>query len=317
MADGLTVSGGVGGMGATLADLRVEARIMRDAGDDLVGRVGTVATMAVHEDVLAAALICPDLVPGVEAAIGSAAAGPDGLAARAADLARISTLVDAAASTYEAVDQASAWTLDKIQTVGGFAAGVALPGALVVGGTGLAAFLATHPDVTVALAEYAKTGRMSPDLQRTLYENPWLMEALTRATPGLLQGTGFALSAAVPGGPAVLSLLTGGKWPTTNYEDAVTGLVNLGNLGGAFKDDGNFRVAGPNDPSGSIVSSSVEWGQNTAVRDVFTLQGGMDNQENFPTGGGDQSKTGQIMIVKVPQPDGPAAYVVQVPGTED
>jgi hypothetical protein len=316
MSDGLSVSGGAGGMGATLADLRTEAHIMRDAGGDLVGRASKVAKMAVHDDVLAAALICPDLVPGVEAAIGSAAAGPGGLAVRGADLAITGTLVDASAFTYEAVDQAQAYALDKLQTVAGIGAGVALPGALVVGGTGLAAYLATHPAVAAALAEYARTGQMTTDLQRTLYENPWLLEALTRSAPGLLQGASFTLAGLVPGGPPLISLLTGGKWPTTNYEDAVAGLIGLGNLGGAFEDSGNFRIADPGNPQDSVTSYSVDWHQTAAVHDIFQLQGNMDGRDFVP-GGGDQSKTGQLMIVKVPQPDGSAAYVVQIPGTEE
>lgn len=316
MSDGLTVSGGAGGTGATLSDLRAEAHIMRDAGSDLIGRVGMVSKMAVHDDLLAAALICPDLVPGVEAALVAAATGPDGLAVRGAALAATGTLVDASASTYEAVDQASAWALGKIQTVGGFAAGLVLPAAAVVGGTGLAAFLATHPTIAVALAAYAKTGQMSPDLQRSLYENPWLLEALTRTAPGLAQGTAFSLSSLVPGGPGMLSLLTGGKWPTTDYEDAVAGIVGLGNLGGAFRDTGSFTLDAPRDADGNVVSHTTDWGQDTAVHDVFRLQGGMDGEPFVPPGG-DQSTRGQLMIVKVPQPDGSAAYVVQIPGTED
>lgn len=307
--DGLDVHGGAGGMAADYTDLRSQATAMRDAGGDLLDRVGRVSSVAVDGDLLAAALVCPDLVPGVEAAVLMAATGPDGLSVRGGLLLTGGTLIDASVTTYEFVDEASARALDALQAAGGFAAGSLLPGVVVLGGLGITAVVATNPALAALLVSYAGSGRLPADLQRTLYDNPWLMEALTRGAPTLVQGSGFSLSLLLgPGGPGILSALTGGRWPTLDYEDAVAGLIGLGQLGGAFGDTGTFTVA--DDPS-SVVD--VRWSQDTALEDVFTQQTLMDDGQTDAESGA----TGQLRVIAVPQPDGSTAYVVQIPGTED
>ncbi|HSO65859.1 MAG TPA: hypothetical protein VLQ78_12240 [Ornithinibacter sp.] len=305
--DGLDVHGGAGGLAADYADLRSQAGVMRDAGSDLLDRVGRVSGVAVDGDLLAAALLCPDLVPGVEAAVLMAATGPDGLTVRGGMLLTSGTLLDASVTTYERVDEASADALDALRAAGGFAAGLLLPGAVLVGGLG--AVVVSNPALAALLASYAGSGRLPADLQRTLYDNPWLMEALTRSAPGLAQGAGFSLSTLLgPHGPGIVSALTGGHWPTLDYEDAVAGLIGLGRLGGAFADTGTFTVA--DDPS-SVVD--VRWSQGSAIEDIFTQQTLMDDGLTDAESG----RSGQLRIITVTQPDGSTAYVVQIPGTED
>ncbi len=306
MGDGLSVGGGAGGFGAAVTDLRTEAHVLRDAGGDLTDRVGTVARMAVEDDLLAAALVCPELVPGVEAAILTAATGPDGLALRGAALLATGVLLDAIATTYEAVDGARARALDALQTAGGFALGGLLPAGVLLGGSGLAALLATNPLLAAQLAHYATTGEMTDDLQQTLYEHPWLLEALTRAAPGMIQSTAFTLGSLVPAGPLALTLLIGGRWPTGDYEDAVSGLIGLAHLGGYLDDTGTFHLG--DDPA----TTRVRWSPDTAVEDIFREQGLMDDGLTEA----EHTAAGQLRVVTVPQPGGGFAYVVQVPGTE-
>ena len=126
MGDGLDVSGGAGGMAADFADLRSQAGAMRGAGDDLLERVGRVSGVAVDGDVLTAALVFPDLVPGVEAAVLWAATGPNGLTVRGGALLASGTLIDASVTTYEFVDDTSKKALDALQTATGFVAGALL-----------------------------------------------------------------------------------------------------------------------------------------------------------------------------------------------
>ncbi|WP_392543551.1 hypothetical protein [Oryzobacter telluris] len=311
MGDGLDVSGGAGGMAADLADLRSQAGAMRGAGDDLLERVGRVSGGAVDGDVLTAALVCPDLVPGVEAAVLWAATGPNGLTVRGGALLVSGTLIDASVTTYEFVDDTAKKTFDALQAATGFAAGVVLPGAVVLGGVGLLALSVQNPALAIALAREVQSGELTDDVMQTIYDNPWLMEALTRGAPGLVQGTGFTLSTLLgPGGLALLSGLTGGRWPSLDYETSIAGLIALGNLGGAFVDDGSFTIDG--DPS-STVTLGDGWSLDHAVQDVFTQQGLMDDGQSTE----ESAESGQLRVIKVPQADGSFAYVVQVPGTED
>lgn len=304
MTDQLDIAGGAGGMNARLTDLRAESRAIHDAGTDLLGRVGAVSRAAVDDDVLAAALICPDEVPGVEAAVVMAATGPHGLAARGAALVTTSTLVEAAATTYEAVDEARARALDAAQFGAGYMVGRALPGIALLGG----GLLVANPLLAVPLVTYGLSGDPLDDLQNTLYDNPWMLEGLTRTAPGLVEGTGVTLSGLLgPAGPPLLSTLTGGHWPSADYEDAVAGLVALGGLGGAFEDEGSFELGQ------GVVRTDVSWSPDYAVRDVFRGHADMDLDQPADT----RDALGQLQIVAVPQADGTAAYVVQIPGTED
>lgn len=304
MAD-LDVGGGAGGMAARLGDLRAQSAVMGEAGQDLLGRVGPVSGVATDGDVLAAALVCPDVVPGVEAAVLAAAVGPGGLAVRGGALTVSSTVIDASVATYEFVDETAAATIDAAERALSFAAGTALPGL---------AFLAlTNPFVLGGVATWTLTGDPAADLQETLYDNPWMLEVLTRAAPGLVQGSAYTLTGGGLGSIALLHALTGGRWPTGDYEDSVAGLIALGGHGGFFDDGGDFVLGegvsrGPDDPD-----HPFEWTAEHAVEDVFTMQDTMDSGLSPQ----EHAAQGQLQIIAVPQADGSTAYVVQIPGTED
>lgn len=312
VGDGLDVSGGAGGMAADLADLRSQAGAMRGAGDDLLERVGRVSGVAVDGDVLTAALVCPDLVPGVEAAVLWAATGPEGLTIRGGALLASGTLIDASVTTYELVDDTAKQAFDALQAATGFAAGVVLPGVVVLGGLGVVTLVASNPLLAMTIASRLDPDALKDGALETLYDNPWLMEALTRGAPGLVQGTGFTLAALLgPNGVALLSGLTGGRWPSLDYETSVAGLIALAHLEGAFVDDGSFSIS--DDASKSVQLNPDAWSLDSAVSNVFDQHALMDEGQSDAQ----SSATGQLRVIAVPQPDGSTAYVVQIPGTED
>ncbi|MGL5864415.1 MAG: hypothetical protein ACRCYX_00905 [Dermatophilaceae bacterium] len=319
MGEQLDVTGGAGGVTANLADLRAQAGLLRGAGTDLLEQVDAVSAAAVDEDVLAAAIICPDLVPGVEAAVLAAATGPEGLATRGGELLVSGALMEASVTTYEAVDATAAATLDALQYAAGFAVGGALPGAALgagVLGAGLLALSARNPTlartVKESLTRYASSGEAGDDLSGTLYDHPWMMEALTRGAPGLMQGTSVSLAALLgPHGLSTVSALTGGRWPSADYETSVAGIIAIGQRGGAFVDDGTFTVAAR--PRHAVpLDEPGAWSLDSAVENVFIQQRDMDDDVTPEQG----QASGQVQVVTVPQPDGSSAYVVQIPGTE-
>lgn len=305
MGDGLSVSGGAGGVDAALTDIQVHARILRDCGTDLLALAGPIAATAVDNDVLAAAVVCPGTVPGVLAKIAAAELGPQGVLSRGAALAVVGSLTEAAVYTYEQVDALRAAALDRLQAELSYLAGLAAPFVVVGGAAVLLGAAVQNPVLAAQLAEYARSGQMGPDLLQFLYEHPEVTELLTGSAPGLLQGSLMSLTSLLGlAGPTALTILSGGNWPTTDYEDAVSGLIAPGGVGGLFQDTGDFVL--DEDPT---VSRPVPFG---GISDIFTLQDLMDIGDP----GGDPKALGQVRVIQV-EKDGVVSLVVQVPGTED
>lgn len=304
MGDGLEVSGGAAGMTASILDVKVFANVLRDAGGDLLALGPEVAKAALDDDVLAAALVCPDLLPGVLASVAAAEVGPDGVLSRGAGLATVGTLLNATAYTYEAVDAASAALLDQVQAQLGYAVGVAAPFLVAGGAAALVAATASNPALAAQLAVYAASGEIGPDLQEFLFRHPEVTEALTRMAPGLIQGSLGSLSSLLgPVGPVALYALAGGNWPTTDYESALKGLMSIGGHFGGLEDTGNFALDTKN-----VTVDEVNFG---GVDDLFRLQSSMGAHQ-----GDADEKVGQIRVIEVTK-DGVTSLVVQVPGTED
>jgi len=133
------------------------------------------------------------------------------------------------------------------------------------------------------------------DAQTTLYDNPWLEELLTRSTPGFVQGAAFDLTG---GNSSLLTLLSGGHWPTADFPSAVQGLVYIGGLFGGLQDTGSFTVA----PTGGM--SQASFSQANFLGDLMQQEGTIDDL------------AGEVQVIEVYGPDGPA-YIVQIPGTQD
>jgi hypothetical protein len=302
----LVVRGGAGGVGARLQDLRSQAGLLDDAGDDVRGWSGAVAALAVHPDVTVAALLCPVGVAQVAGAVAGATIGGNGLLVVSTGLEASAIVLRASATTYECVDATQQQIMEALQNVAGFALGAALPGliigsgVLIVGG-GLAVLChpATWPALALALRD-ADPAALQSGLMASLYDNPWLLESLTAIAPGLVQGTTWSL-ASLLGGPlgglVLPSVLSGGKWPTGSYEDAVGGLVNAGGLFGMFQDTGRVGV--------SPAEAADPPRAPTSVEEIFQQQSVL---------GGDAA---EVQIVQVIDGDGTPSYIVQIPGTQE
>jgi hypothetical protein len=302
----LVVRGGAGGVGARLQDLRSQAGLLDDAGDDVRGWCGSVATLAVHPDVTAAALLCPVEVAQVAGAVAGATIGVNGLLVVSTGLEASAVVLRASATTYECVDATQRTILETLQSLAGFALGAALPGLLigsgvlvVGGGLALLATPATWPVLAHALRD-ADPASLEAGLLASLYGNPWLLEGLTAIAPGLVQGTTWSVGSLLGGPLGGLMLpfvLSGGKWPTASYEDAVGGLVNAGGLFGMLQDTGGVGVS----PAEAADCPRAP----TSVEEIFQQQSIL---------GGD---AGEVQIVQVVDGDGTPSYIVQIPGTQE
>lgn len=302
----ISVSGGAGGTGARLQDLRSEAGLLDAAGDDVRQWSGSVAAVAVHPDVTVATLLCPGEVAAVAGSVAAATIGVNGLLVVSTRLEGTAVVLRASATTYEFVDGTQQRVLEALQNAVGFTLGAALPflaiggGVVLLGGAG--AVLAT-PVGWPALVLLARTvdpaalGRAGMD---GLFDNPWLLESLTRAAPSLVQGTTWSLGTLLGGPAGGLALpfaLSGGAWPTGTYEDAVGGLVNAGGLFGMFQDSGAVGVTLSDRLDGSSAPRSVA--------EIFEQQSAI---------GADQ---GKVQIVQVTNADGTSSSIVQIPGTQE
>jgi hypothetical protein len=200
-----------------------------------------------------------------------------------------------AVETYREVDEALSRAVEEAFYAAGLAAGAALPFAALgllasPSGTALLAWYLSDPD---------RRSEVLTDLDRTLYDNPWLLEALTRAAPGLVQGTAGTLTG---GSPMLLALLTDGAWPSSDYHSSLLGLVTLARRYGYLTDAGSFRTRPPTD-----------WGR-ADLRSGHLLQDLVAGQVLAANKAGDEAA---VRIVRVPRPGGGFAYVVQVPGTQE
>jgi hypothetical protein len=294
VGDDLQVSGGAGGITARYDDMLSYATVLDDAGDDLRSKSGDLAKLLVDGDILQAAILCPGEVAGVEAAIDAVATGPSGAFWVSTELEVTARFLRTSVAVLQETDEMLAQAEELAWTAGGWALGAAAPAAIV----GLLAAAASNP----ALAAYliAHKDALLSDLQTTLYDNPWMLEALTRMAPGLLQGGAFSLAALLPGGPLALMALTDGNWPTGDYPSSIAGLLALANKGGLLTDTGDFRV----DPvEGSERTIPID--PSNAVQTIFEQQGRLGDHP------------GQVQVIRVDHGTDPPTWIVQIPGTQD
>lgn len=307
MSHSLVVTGGAGGMGARLQHLRAEATFLDGAGDEVRARSGSVAGIAVHPDVTVAALLCPLEVAGVAAAVTAATIGPDGLLVVSARLEASAVVLRASATTYEFVDATQQRVLEALQNAAGFALGVAATGGglLLLNGARVVLTVPASWPAVVLLARTTDPAALTGGALEGLYANPWLTDALTRMAPGVVQGTTWSLGSLLGGPVGGLALpyaLSGGRWPTGSYEDAVAGLLHAGGLFGMFQD------RAPDDQPDSVEQVHGDFRDQapTSLREIFREQRSLGVAANH----------GQIQITRVEGPDG-ASWIVQVPGTQE
>lgn len=307
----ISVSGGSTSFEAVLDDLESQARLIGDAGGRMRGLSDDVGRATLNGSVVASALLCPVEFGRAEAAVLSATTGPDGVFPTGAGLEAGGLVLKGCSATYRLADELGRDAIEAARTVGGFAIGIGLVGAGVVAtGVGLvgAATIAANPlllGTTLVtaprLVDALGTLPIGQWVDSTLYANPWIADNLLRELPGMLQGMGWGGSSLFGGsilGPSLLSLATGGRWPTLDYEQAVGGLVALGQRGGYFDDTGTWRV----------LELRNERGRPPAgVGDIFREQQvlGRDGYEH------------RVEITTVVGADGVTRFVVQIPGTQD
>lgn len=294
MSDDLQISGGAGGVTASYEDMLSYAAVLDEAGDDLRSKSSDLGGLLTDGDILQAAVLCPGEVAAVEAAIALAATGPAGALWTSGELEVTARFLRTSVDAMQATDQLLADAQELLHDAGGFILGAAAPASLVAA-LGLAA---TNPLLAALLV--ANKDQLLADLQTTAYDNPWLLEALTRMAPSLIQGGAFSLAALLPGGPLALMALTDGNWPTGDYASAIAGLLALANTGGLLGDTGDFRV----DPvDGSQLDIPID--PSNAVQTIFEQQ---DRVGNTP---------GQVQVIRVDHGDAPPSWIVQIPGTQD
>jgi hypothetical protein len=294
MGDDLQISGGAGGVTAKYEDMLSYASVLDDAGDDLRGKSGDLAKLLIDGDILQATVLCPGEVAGVEAAIDKVATGPSGAFWVSTELEVTARHLRTSVTVFQETDDLLARSEELLWTAGGWAAGAVAP----LGALGALGVLASSPLLAALL--YANKDALLEDLQETLYDNPWMLEALTRMAPGLIQGGAFSLSTLLPGGPLLLMALSDGNWPSGDYASSIAGLLALANKGGVLNDTGDFRVE-PVDGSDTKISLDP----TNAVQTIFEQQ---DRVGNTP---------GQVQVVRVDHGDGAPSWIVQIPGTQD
>ncbi len=317
MSDGLDISGGATGMAAALADVRRHAGLLGAASDDLMGIGREIAAVAGAADLGQAALLCPDLVAEVERRVATATLSPDeGVVVVGAELATLGAAASWCAQAYERADTEVAASVDRAVRVGGYAAGWAAPIALAPLVAALGIAVAAQPRLGPLLARYAASGGATDDLDTLLANHPFLLDALLRAAPWLVEGAAVQ-GAGVAGitGPVLLRQLTGGRWVSGRYEEVVGGLGEVARHSGRLADSGRFVVA----TNPTATSSPVRLDPAAPVGGLLRHQAWMDSwfPEHPPSGQPPaKAAAGQVGIVTVTADDGSTSYVVHVPGTE-
>ncbi len=264
------------------------AGVLDAGGDDVRDKSVRLGGMVVDGDVLQAAVLCPGEVAGVEAAITSAAAQALWVGG---ELEVSSRYLRTSVEALQFVDEQLANAEELFWTAAGWAAGGLLPLAAL----GAAATLLTNPALAALLL--ANKDVLLEELQETLYDQPWLLEALTRMAPGLLQGGAFSLTSLLPGGPLLLAALTGGAWPSGDYTTSVAGLLALANRFGLLDDVGEFGV----DPVGEPRDLTID--PDHPAQSLLVLQNRL------------YSHDARVQVIEVA--GDPPSYVVQIPGTQE
>lgn len=302
MGDGgdIQVSGGAGGITARYDDMLSYADVLDAAGDGLRTASGHLGGLVVSGDLAQAVVLCPGEVASAEGAIVAAATGPSGALWTSGELEVSARFLRTSVSAYHLVDEKLAELEELGWDAAGFALGLALPGLALVGG---AAYLAveSNPLLQALLDAAGVEAPTLEDLQETIYDNPWMAEALTRMAPSLVQGTSFSLAGLLgPAGILALATASGGNWPSADYPTAVAGLLSIAGLAGLLEDTGEFqvdRVPGE--------STSIDIDASNIVQTIFDQQGALGDEP------------GQVQVITMAQPDGSTSYIVQIPGTQD
>lgn len=296
MGDDLEISGGAGGVAATYEDMLTCAGVLDRAGDGLRTVSGKLGGLVADGDLAQALVLCPMEVAEAEAAIIAAATGPDGALFTSGELEVSARFLRTSVDAYKFVDEELSNLAELGFNVAGFGLGMATPALALAGAV---AWLAAQSDPRLARALDEVMDAAPGEFQETLYDNPWMQEALIRMAPGMVQGTSFSL-AGLLGPPGILALMmaSGGRWPTTDYQDSIVGLIALAGLGGYLQDTGKFGVTKVDNSS-----KPLEINGHNLVGTIFAQQGLLAGND------------GQVQVIRIE--GNPPSFIVQIPGTQD
>lgn len=182
------MSGGTGGIGANLEDMRLKAGVLRGIGSVLGGRAADTARIAVDVDLLESAILSPPTAAAAESQIGTATAY---LAVIATDTTVSAVFLDGAVTAYETADAALAAATTALRNGVMFVVGVTIIPVGVAIAAGAAAVGVLYVGATAAANAIGEAGDAFGQGVRTtvglVQQNPWLM-ANPSAVAGVLVG---------------------------------------------------------------------------------------------------------------------------------
>jgi hypothetical protein len=346
MGDGLEVHGGIGGVTARLDDMVECARLLDHAAARLADAGLTVGAVAIHPDLLASQILAPVTGAEVLGRVAQASAGTQSLAGLAVRVEAVALALRAAVLAYTAADEAMAAAVEFGQDRVMFEVGLAaLPlaflgadAALMTGVTALVGLTAGNVveereeltdilgglltgdlSVEMAAARLAASGeRIADETDKEfgdlvgdagqwltefggelVSDNPWITDVVAGGNEGLVAG----LLPPVLG--VVFAAAGGTTWPPRDYASGLSTIIGAGGMFGLLKDSPVSSDSGPPvfkdrqpPPRASDGAPAHLKNVNAVFKDIQDL------------------KTGQIRIVKVPQPDGSLAWIVEIPGTQ-
>ncbi|RLV56176.1 hypothetical protein D9V41_06975 [Aeromicrobium phragmitis] len=293
MSDDLQISGGAGGLTAAYEDMIRYAGVLDETADGFRSAGVLVAAAATDPELAQAAVLCPAEVARIHASLGALTLGRSGPLALGIEMEVLARHLRFSVETLQAKDALLAGLEDAFWDGAGWSAGL---GIVPVAVGGLAVWGLSNDPRFRPLFDAMGFPRDLDDLQETLYDNPWMLDALSRMAPGLVQGVGFSLSGLLgPVGAPLLFAASDGNWPTGDYAAAVSGLLAIANRLGYLEDVGDFTV----EPAGPATPLDLSTGGLEAL---------LEEQRALAT------SPGQVQVIAL---DGaPPAYIVQIPGTQ-
>lgn len=173
---GITVSGGAGGVGAKLDDMRLQAQQLATLSTELIGRSGTAAAKAVDGDLLESMILSPVTGAAAEGAIVLASGS---LLLVATETGVSAVFLEGAVVAYETADQLIAAATVALHNGVAFVIGVlavpvglvAAAGVAVVGG----AWMLTVAGVNVVVEGVDSLVEGAQQTLDQIGDNPWLL----------------------------------------------------------------------------------------------------------------------------------------------
>ncbi|MDQ1681627.1 MAG: hypothetical protein QOH99_168 [Frankiaceae bacterium] len=285
----LSVTGGAGGIDASLDDMEATSRVLAAEAAEL-GRIALAGhRLLLSANLAASAVLDPGGAAASEAAILAALDGPHGVTGRAAGLELMSAGLWAAAATYRATDDALAASDLARHWVTGYAAVCAAPIVLVAVG---AAFVAAPALTGAAAAELSNV-----DWGRFIANHPGLVDEASADAPG---GVSALMSPLQPLSGAFA--FSQGQSPVPMTVAQAAGLVGL-----AYPDGHGEAIANPD-------ATTTSTGTPRDLQDILRALA----TRNSMSAGTEQGDI-DVRIVTTVDASGIAhkSYIVDIPGTKD